>query len=375
MTEPLRGGPSEEARPRPNLGKLRDAMQGPFGVRSISLTGLFVLAAFYTLYFARAFFLPIVLALMLSFLLSPVVRALNKLRIPNGLGAALVVFGLLGSLGLGIYELAEPAYEWAEQAPRQFRRLERRLAEFKKPVQTMSKATQQVEKITQVGASGQEPRRVEVQTESLGERMFSRATDITAGGMVMFILLFFLLASGDLFLRKLISVLPSLSDKKRAVEIARQIEQDISVYLSTITVINVALGLAVWGLMAWIGIPNPLLWGVLAFITNYIPYLGAIIMIAVLAMVGFLTFTDTAHSLLAPGVFVGLNLLESYLVTPLVLGRRLTVNPVVVFLGLTFWGWLWGITGALIAVPIMVVLKIIFDRSEPLRSIGEFMGD
>jgi predicted PurR-regulated permease PerM len=374
MIEPIRPEPPQEERPRPNLKKLREAMQGPFGVRSLSLTGLFVLAALYTLYFASAFFLPIVLAFLLSFLLSPVVRAMNKLRIPNGLGAALVIFALLGSLGLAVYELAEPAYEWAEKAPRQLRRLERRLAEFKRPVQTMSKATQQVEKITQVG-TGEQPNKVEVQTESLAERVFSQATDITAGGMVMFILLFFLLASGDLFLRKLIRVLPSLSDKKRAVEIARQIERDISAYLSTITVINVALGLAVWGIMAWIGIPNPLLWGVLAFVTNYIPYLGAIIMIAVLAMVGFLTFDDTTRSLLAPGAFVGLNLLESYLITPMVLGRRLTVNPVVVFLGLTFWGWLWGITGALIAVPIMVVLKIICDHSEPLRSIGEFMGD
>lgn len=373
MIEPVQPEPSGEERSRPNLKKLRDAMQGPFGVRSLSLTGLFVLAAFYTLYFASAFFLPIVLALLLSFLLTPVVRALNKLRIPNGLGAALVIFALLGSLGWGIYELAGPAYEWAEQAPRQFRRLERKLAEFKKPVQTMSKATQQVEKITQVGTA--EPRKVEVQSETLGERMFSQATELMAGGMVMIILLFFLLASGDLFLRKLIRVLPSLSDKKRAVEIARQIERDISAYLSTITVINLGLGLAVWGLMAWIGLPNPLLWGVLAFVTNYIPYVGAIIMIGILAMVGFLSFDNTTQSLMAPGIFVGLNLLESYVVTPMVLGHRLTVNPVVVFLGLTFWGWLWGIAGALLAVPIMVVFKIICDHSEPLRSIGEFLGD
>jgi predicted PurR-regulated permease PerM len=373
MIEPLQAEPPQEERPRPNLQKLRDALQGPFGIRSLALTGLLVLSAFYTLYFARAFFLPIVLALLLSFLLSPVVRALKKLHIPNSLGAALVIFALLGSLGWGIYELAGPAYEWAQQAPRQMRRLERKLAEFKKPVQTMSKATQQVEKMTQVGAA--EPRKVEVQTETLGERMFSQATELVAGGVIMFILLFFLLASGDLFLRKLIRVLPSLADKKRAVEIARQIEQDVSTYLTTITVINLALGLAVWGLMTWIGIPNPLLWGALAFVTNYIPYVGAIVMIGVLAMVGFLTFEDTAHALMAPGAFVGLNLLESYLVTPMVLGHRLTLNPVVIFLGLTFWGWLWGITGALLAVPIMVVLKIICDRSEPLRSIGEFLGD
>ena len=118
------------------------------------------------------------------------------------------------------------------------------------------------------GGAGQEPRKVEVQTETLGERMFSQATELIAGGTIMFILLFFLLASGDLFLRKLIRVLPSLADKKRAVEIARQIEQDVSTYLVTITLINLVLGLAVWGLMTWIGVPNPLLWGVLAFVTN-----------------------------------------------------------------------------------------------------------
>jgi predicted PurR-regulated permease PerM len=377
MIEPLRRETTEEEKlPRPNIRRLRDAIQGPFGIRSLALTGLFILAAFYTLFLASSFILPIILALLLNFLLSPVVRGLkNKLRIPEGLGAALVIFGFLGFMGWGVYELSGPAYEWAEKAPQQMRRLERKLAEFKKPVQTVSKATQQVEKITQVGGGGPEPRKVEVQTESFGERMFNQASDFVAGGTVMFILLFFLLASGDLFLRKLIRVLPSLSDKKRAVEIARQIESDISTYLVTITIINIGLGLATWGLLALVGAPNPLLWGVLATVTNYIPYLGAIIMYVVLAMVGFLSFDTLGHSLLVPGVFVGLNLLESYLVTPMVLGRRLTLNPVVIFLGLTFWGWLWGITGALLAVPIMVVFKIMCDHSESMAPIGEFLGD
>jgi predicted PurR-regulated permease PerM len=374
MLEALRQDPEDDDRPRPDLKRLRDVLRGPFGIRSLALTGLFILAAFYTLYFGRAFFLPIVLALLLNFLLHPVVRALNRLRIPNALGAALVVFSLLGGIAWGVYELAAPAYEWAEKAPRTLRRLESKLRELKKPVQTMSKATQQVEKITQVGG-GQAPPTVEVRTESLGERMFSQATELVAGGVVMVILLFFLLASGDLFLRKLIRVLPSLADKKRAVEIARQIETDISAYLVTITAINVGLGLAVWGILSLLDVPNPLLWGVLALVTNYIPYLGAIVMIAVLAMVGFLTFENTTQALMVPLSFVGLNLLESYLVTPMVLGRRLTLNPVVIFLGLTFWGWLWGITGALLAVPIMVVLKIFCDHSEPLRPIGEFLGD
>jgi predicted PurR-regulated permease PerM len=372
MLDAMRQETPPEERARPNIKKLRDILQGPLGVRSLALTGLFILAAFYTLYLARSFILPIVLALLLNFLLSPVVRGLNKLRIPNALGAALVVFGVVGGGAWGVYELSGPAYQWAQEAPRSLRKIERRLREFKKPVQTMSKATEQVEKITQVGAGRQT---VEVQTETLGERMFSQATELVAGGTVMLILLFFLLASGDLFLRKLIRVLPSLSDKKRAVEIARQIESDVSAYLVTITIINIALGLAVWGLMTLLEVPNPLLWGVLATVTNFIPYLGAIVMIAILAAVGFLTFDELGHALLVPGAFVGLNLLESYLVTPMILGRRLTLNPVVIFLGLTFWGWLWGITGALLAVPLMAVLKIFCDHSERLAAIGEFMGD
>ena len=376
MLETLQREPADsgEERPRPNIKKLRELLTGPFDVRSLALTGLLVLATFYTLYLARSFFLPIILAVLLSFLLTPVVRLLRKLRVPQGMAAGLVVFGLLGGLGWGVYELSGPAYEWAQKAPQSLRRLERKLRDFKRPVQTMSKATEQVEKITQMGG-GASPRTVAVQTETLGERMFSQATELVAVATVMFILLFFLLASGDLFLRKLIRVLPRLSDRKRAVEIARQIESDISAYLSTITVINIGLGLAVWGLMALIGVPNPLLWGVVATVTNYIPYLGAIIMIVVLAGVGFLTFPDLAHSLMPPAAFIGLNILESYIVTPLVLGRRLTLNPVVIFLGLTFWGWLWGITGALLAVPIMVVFKIFCDHSESLASIGEFLGD
>ena len=374
MLEALRPESPEEESPRSETKTFQARMQGPYDIRSVALTGLFILASFYTLYLGRSFFLPIILALLLSFLLSPVVRWLKKLHIPEAISAALVVLGLLGALGLGMYELAGPAYEWARQAPQSFKRLEKKLADLKQPVQTMSRATATVEKITKVGA-GTEPPKIEVKQESLGERLFSQTTEILAAGSVMFILLFFLLASGDMFLRKLIRVLPRLEDKKRAVEIARQIESDISVYLATITFINACLGFATWGAMALLGVPNPLLWGVMAWTTNYIPYLGAMVMYATLTMVGFLTFDTVGHALLVPGAFGVLNILEAYLLTPLVLGRRLTLNPVVIFLALTFWGWIWGVSGAILAVPIMAVFKIFCDHSEPLAPIGEFLGD
>jgi predicted PurR-regulated permease PerM len=374
MLEAIRKETPEEELPRPNLKKLRDLLEGPFGVKSLALTGLFILALFYTLYFGRAFFLPIVLSLLLSFLWSPVVRGLKKFHIPEALSAALIVLGMLGLLGFGIVQLATPAYDWMGKAPQSLRKIESRIRDLKRPVQTMSRATQQVENITKA-AGVPDTAKVQVTTETLGQRMLSRATELVADAAVMFILLYFLLASGDMFLRKLIKVLPSLGDKKRAVEIARQIETEISTYLVTITLINVVLGLAVWGLLALVGVPNPLLWGVLATFANYIPLLGPLLMISVLTMVGLLTFPDLPHALMAPGAFVGLHVLESYLLTPTILGHRLTLNPVVIFLGLIFWGWLWGIAGALLAVPIMMVLKIFCEHSEPLAPIGEFLGD
>jgi predicted PurR-regulated permease PerM len=367
-------GSGDDHRPRPDLRKLRDALQGPFGVRSIALTGLFILALFYTLYFGRAFFLPIVLGLLLNFLLSPVVRGLKKLHIPEALGAALVIFGLLGLLTLGIVQLATPAYAWMTTAPQSLRRIESKIRDLKKPVQTVSKATEQVEKITKV-AGGTDNNKVQVTTESLGSRVFSQATELVSSAVVVFIFLYFLLASGDLFLRKLIKVLPTRDDKKRAVEIARQIETEVSVYLATITLINAVLGLAVWGGLALAGVPNPLLWGVLAGIINFVPYLGPIVMVSVLSMVGLLTFPDIGRALIPPGIFLGLHVMESYLLTPMILGRRLTLNPVVIFLGLTFWGWLWGIAGAILAVPILMIFKIVCEHSEPLAPVAELMGN
>ncbi len=372
MLEAIRKETPEEEPPQPDDRKLHDLPRRPFGVRSTALNGLFILAAFYTLYFGRAFFLPIVLALLLSFLLSPVVRGLKKLHIPGALGAALAIFSLLGLLVLGVVELAAPAYEWMGQAPQNLRKLEGKIRDLKKPVQTMSKATEQVEKIAKVSGQDGTPK-VQV-TESLGARVLSKTTELVSSAVVMFILLYFLLASGDLFLGKLIKVTPSLADKKRAVEIARQIETEVSAYLATITVINIVLGLAVWGALALIGVPNPLLWGVLATFANYIPYLGPILMISVLTMVGLLAFPDIPHALLPPGAFLVLHGLETFLITPMILGRRLTLNPVMIFLGLTFWGWMWGIAGAILAVPILVVFKIFCDHVESLAPVGELLG-
>jgi predicted PurR-regulated permease PerM len=373
--------PREENLPRPDLRRLRDLLVGPFGVRNVALTGLFILAAFYTLYFARSFLLPIVLALLFSLLLLPSVRWLKKvLRFPEPLGAGIVLLGLLGLLIGGLYELSGPAYDWMQKAPVSLHKVEAKLRDLRRPVLIFGRATEQVAKMTDVAASAATAKAPPVAVvtpagPSLGARLLDSTTNFAANGAVMLILLYFLLASGDLFLRKLVRVLPSLSDKKRAIEIARQVETDISAYLSTVSMINLGLGIGVAIAMAVIGLPNPLLWGAMATLTNFIPYLGAMTCYVALALAGFLTFNDLSHALMPVGAFLCLNVVEAYFVTPMVLGRRLTLNPVVLFLGLTFWGWMWGIAGALLAVPIMVVFKILCDHIEPLAPIGEFLGD
>ena len=362
-------------RPRPDLKRLIALLEGQIGVRSLALSGLFLLASFYTLYFGRSFFMPLVLATLFSLLLSPVVRTLKRVaRVPEPLGAGLVMLALLGALSFGIYELSGPAYDWMAAAPQTLRKVEAKLRDLKRPVATIGKATEQVEKFAQVGAGPAKPQQVTVQAPSWGERLVGQATDVVAGIFIMLVMLFFLLASGDLFLRKLIKVLPRLEDRKRAIEIARQVEEEVGRYLGTVTMMNAGIGTAVWISMALVGMPNPLLWGVMVFVSNYVPYLGSIVCYVVIATVGFLTFDTLGRCLLPLGIYLLLNIAEAYVVTPLVLGRRLTLNPVVLFLSLTFWGFLWGIPGAVLAVPIMVVFKIFCDHIEPLAPIGEFLG-
>jgi len=350
----------------------------PRDVRSFALTGLFVLAVFYTLYFARLFLLPIVLAILFGLLLSPLVRGLNRLRIPKGLGAGLVVLGLVGLTAGAGYLLVEPAGDWIDRAPSSMARIEDKLRRLKEPVAQMNRATQEVEKLTTVGgsaAAGESDVQVQqVQRDSLSDTLVERAQQFVAGVVVMLVLLYFLLASGDLFLRKLIRVLPTLDDKKRAVDIARQLEEDVSLYLSTITLINIGLGVCVAVAVHLLGLPNPVLWGVMATLLNFIPYLGGIIGIVVIAIVSVLTFDSPGEILLPPLVYFLLTASEGYFVTPMILGKRLTLNPVVILLGLIFWGWLWGIVGAVLAVPMLVSVKILCDHIPPLASVGEFLG-
>jgi len=372
--ETLQEIPASETQ-QANIADLFDLLRHPLDIRSLALSGLFILALLYTLYFARAVFLPIVLALLFSFLLRSVVSGLRKFYIPDALGAALVLVAMGGIVGVGFYQLSDPAAAWVAHMPQDLRHIERKLHSVKQSVEKVSKATEQLENLTTIDQNKQQPVvTVESKRTGLADIFLNTTVGLLTSATVMFILLYFLLASGDLFLLKLVRVLPSLADKKIAVTIVRQIQEDISHYLSTITIINIGLGITVGLAMFCLGMPNAVLWGVMAGALNFIPYLGALVSTVVLTFVALLSFEDLGRVMVVPLVFVGLTSFEGLVITPTTVGRRLTLNPVVIFVWLTFWGWMWGIAGTLLAVPLLATLKILCDYIKPLAPIGEFLS-
>jgi predicted PurR-regulated permease PerM len=282
------------------------------------------------------------------------------------------VLSLVGGLVYGVSQLAEPASQWVRSMPQDLTQLESRLRELLEPMHQVEAAAERVERITRSdGAAEQE---VRLDDGSLRERVLSSMKGLVGGGALMFVLLYFLLASGDLFTRKLIRVMPTFGDKRVALTVARQIQVEISRHLLTITIINAVLGVAVAMSMRVLGMPNPVLWGVMATLLNYVPYLGALTGVAVLCLAALGQFDELGRALLVPSVYLALTALEGSFVTPTVLGQRLRLNPVAIFVGLLFWGWLWGVPGAMLAVPILVAFKIVCDHYEPLAPVAEFLG-
>lgn len=349
----------------------RSEMPLPRDLRSFVMTAILLLLVLVILYFTGEVVLPIIFAFLVNLLLQPAMTALARLHVPKTLAALFIILLFIGAVtGLG-FSLSGPAAEWISKAPQSLARLEQRFSAFTQPVASVQKASQEVEKIA--GGPGADATSVNVKGPGLGSVLFSGTRTMVAEFGTMVLLLFFLLRSGDLFLRRLVEILPTLSDKKQAVDIWHEITRNISGYLVTISLMNGAVGIAT-GLATYaFGLSNPILWGVLAFVLNYILILGPLSGVAILFLAGLLTFDTIWQALVPAAGYLVIHLTESA-VTPLLLARRFELNPVLVIISLVFWYWMWGIPGALLAVPLLASFKIICDRIRPLMALGHFVG-
>lgn len=334
--------------------------------------GLFVIAAGVVVILARTFLMPLILAFLLSLTFSPVRRWCERRGVPDAISAAVIVLGLLALCVAAIGGLAGPVQTYAEDAPAIMRDVEIKLRGVSDLVSQVSDASDQVDELT---GSSDQPAQVAVDT---GPGLLTQAAltvpFFMAQLLLTMVMLFFLIASGDLFYEKIVAVNSTFRDKRRAIGIVYDIERKISRYFLTITTINAGLGLAV-GLALWLlGMPNPALFGVMAFVLNFIPFVGAIGGALVTFAIGIVSFDTIGAAGLAAGVYIGLTSIEGQFITPYAVGRSLKLNPVAVFVAVAFWGWAWSVVGMFIAVPVLIVLRAFSERIDGMQGLGLFLS-
>jgi predicted PurR-regulated permease PerM len=337
------------------------------------LGGIFILMAVYGLYLGRDFLTPVLLAFMLATTLSPIVRYLSKWSVPPALSATLLIVMSAGVFGVIGYVTSGPVSQLVNQAPSIGAKLQERVATLRQTVDKAVKASSQIDKVAE-NISDDKTQKVVIAQPGILSRAAGNLLSVGTTMAITFVLSLFLLASGSMFYQKIIQSFPRLSDKKRALKVVYNVEHEISRYLFTITVINIVVGIVVGGGLWAIGIPNAYVWGVAATILNFLPYVGALISIVLVGIISLVTFDNLAYSLLAPAFILVVHILEGQFLTPLLLGRRLELNAVAVFISISFWSWLWGFVGALMAVPLLVVIKVICDNFDNLKPFGNFLS-
>ena len=378
--------PSEaEAEAEPD----RVLLHMPVDVRSAALVVLSVLAVVFTLHWAKAVFVPLMLSLLLTYALAPLVDLLERWRISRWIGAAVILLGLGGGLGWTGYSLSGSASELLDTLPVAAQKLRTAMRGGRSTdpsaLDTVQKAASQLEQAAEENSAKVAARKgvarvvIERPAFNVREYLWSGTVGLIAAiGQLTLVafLTYFALGSGDTFRRKLVKITgPSLQKKKITVNVLDDITQHIERYLLvqilTSAMVGVATGLAFWAL----GVDNAAVWGIVAGVTNLIPYLGSVIVMAAAGLVTFLQFNSIQMALLVGGVSLVIHTLVGNLLVPWLTSRTSRMNPVAVFIGVIFWGWLWGIWGLLLGIPIMMVVKSICDRVEDLQPIGELLGD
>jgi predicted PurR-regulated permease PerM len=328
---------------------------------------LAVLAVAFTLYLAQDLLLPVLLAAFFALVGNPIIRLLRKLWIPRFVSAILVLgLGMFGAYSLG-RELIQPGAEWVREVPKQMRDLAPKLRNLTKPVTEANRAAENIAR----AAGGESSTKVQVVKTEVNDpyRVLTSTPRVVASFLAVVLLTFFFMVYGGDLQRNAIALLPSRQQKKLTVEILQAIETEISRYVLTISIINVIVGLVFAGLLYWLlGVPGDeaLLWGTMAGLLNFAPYVGPLIGICIMLVMGFVSYGETLQSLGPAALYLGLHTLEGQIVTPIVLGRRMALSPLVLILSLMVFGWLWGIIGLLLAVPLLVCVKLVLARIDGL---------
>jgi len=337
-----------------------------------SLQMLVLISLFVTAYFAKDLILPILLGFLLALTLSPVGRALYRIGVPHAVSGFMLVSATALVILAVVLLSAGTVALWGDKIPQMGMEIQRKLSGVSDAVETMRSASDEVEKLGNGGAAPQQE--VVVRQPGLLDIAMDTVSKTGASLVVILILALFLLSSGEMFYLKLVQSVPTMTGKKRALQTVYDVEKRVSRYLLTITSINAGLGICVGLYLTVLGLPSAYIWGIAAFMFNFLPYIGGFGGVLLVTGFSIVTFDSLGYALLAPLGYLALTMLEGQFVTPWLVGRRLEMNAVAVFLTVVFWGWLWGIAGALVAVPFLVVFKVICENFEPLHTIGNFLS-
>jgi len=330
------------------------------------LTGIFVIVLTAALRIGAGLLLPMAIAVLMTFLLVPVVRALRRLGLSAAVGAALAVFGTVAIVGSGVGLLAPRAAEWVSGAPKTVAKVQAKVRRFMRPLQRTADAMARTTQSTAPGAA----QTVQIQEPGLLQRIGLSTASVAATVVTVVFLTYFLLATLPTFRRKLADLIESRAGVMDAEAALTEVESQMSRFMLINTVTSLGTGLATWGLLAALHLPGALLLGAVAFLLNFIPYAGALVTLVLIGAAAVVSFDTTGPILMAMGGSVLIQTLEGNLVTPHLQGRHLPLNPVAIFVSLLYWGWVWGAAGAILAVPIMVMLQVVAARVPRLHSLA-----
>lgn len=335
--------------------------------------GLFIYASIYTLSYGRTFLVPIVLAFLLSLVFGPIRRFFDRRGVPQWITALGLVLGLVVGLFALMGAMALPIIGWVERAPQIMFAVREQLADLSSVFSGVFEARDRLVELTRTDSP--EVQQVEVQGTGYATKIAQLAPGFFTQMVFTLVLLFFLLASGDMFYEKIVHVMPTFKEKRRAIQGAHDVERKLSRYFLTITIINMGLGAVVGAAMWLYGMPSPVLFGLVAFIFNFVPYLGALVGLVIATAVALVSFEWIGWAPIIAATYFAATTLEGQVVTPYFVGRSLRLNTVVVFLAVSFWAWLWSAVGMIVAVPLLVTLRTVCAYVDDLNGLGEFLSE